>query len=138
MSTLSIKIWLHLKTCPKIGKTDRLSRWPDQKVSVEKDNDNQVFIKDCWLHSLSEVVIEGPKVDILEKIKIARSKDEEVVKIVEKMKKTGVKVLRGDKWQIEGDLVLKEDKVYMPKNEALRVEIIQLYHDVSIARHRDK
>ena len=54
------------------------------------------------------------------------------------MKKTGVKVLRGDKWQIEGDLVLKEDKLYMPKDEALRVEIIQLYHDVSIARHRGK
>jgi len=27
---------------------------------------------------------------------------------VEKMKKTGVKVLRRDEWQIEGDLVLKE------------------------------
>jgi len=44
------------------------------------------------------VVIKGPKVDILEKIKIARSKDKEVVRIVEKMKKVEVKVLRGDKW----------------------------------------
>ena len=92
MSTLSIKIWLHLKTCPKIGKTDRLSRWPDQKVSVEKDNDNQVFIKDCWLCSLSEVVIEGPEVNILEKMKIARSKNKEVVRVVEEMKKAEVKV----------------------------------------------
>jgi len=32
------------------------------------------------------------------------------------------KVLQGDKWQIEGDLVLKEEKVYVPKNEGLRVE----------------
>jgi len=58
----------------KIRKTDKLSRQPDWKVSVEKDNDNQVFIKDCWLCSLSEIVTEGPKVDILEKIKIARSR----------------------------------------------------------------
>jgi len=51
------------------------------------------------------------------------------------MKKAKVKVLQGDEWQIEGDLVLKEEKVYMPKNEELRVEIIQLYHDVPAAGH---
>ena len=73
----------------KIGKVDRLSRRPDWKVKVEKDNDNQVFIKDCWLCSLQEVVIEGPEVDIIEKIKRARSKDEEVVRVVEEMKKAG-------------------------------------------------
>jgi len=69
-------------------------------------------------------VIKGSKVDILEKIKIARSKDEEVVRVVEEIKKVKVKVLREDEWQIEGDLVLKEDKIYVLKNEALRVEII--------------
>jgi len=53
----------------KIGKVDRLSRRLDWKADVEKDNDNQVFIKNCWLCSLHEVVIEGPEVDILEKIK---------------------------------------------------------------------
>ena len=37
--------------------------------------------------------MEGLEVEILEKIKIARSKDKKVVKIVEKMKKTEVKVL---------------------------------------------
>ena len=31
----------------KIGKADRLSRRLDWKVDVEKDNENQVFIKDC-------------------------------------------------------------------------------------------
>ncbi len=30
----------------KMGKTDSLSRRPDWKVRVEKDNNNQVFIKD--------------------------------------------------------------------------------------------
>ena len=53
----------------KMEKVDGLSRRPDWKVEVEKDNDNQVFIKDCWLCSLQEVVIEGPEVDIVEKIK---------------------------------------------------------------------
>jgi len=42
-------------------------------------------------------VIKEPKVDILEKIKITRSKDKEVVRVVEKIKKAEVKVLRENK-----------------------------------------
>ena len=81
-----------------MGKTDRLSRKLDCKVGVEKDNKNQVFIKDCWLYNLQEVIIEGLEVDIVEKIKKVRGKDKEVVRIVEEIKKVGVKVLQGDKW----------------------------------------
>jgi len=40
------------------------------------------------------------------------------------MKKVGVKVLQGDELQIEEGLVLKEKKIYVPKNKELRVEII--------------
>jgi len=45
--------------------------------------------------------MEGPEVDILKKIKIARSKNEEVVRVVEEMKKAEVNVLREEEWQIE-------------------------------------
>ena len=40
------------------------------------------------------------------------------------MKKAKVRELRENEWQIEGDLVLKEGKVYVLKDEELRVEII--------------
>jgi len=83
-------------------------------------------------------VIEGSEVDILEKIKIARNKDKEVVRVVEEIKKTGVKVLREKEWQIERDLMLKKDKVYVLKDKALRVEIIQLHYDIPVIRHRRK
>jgi len=79
--------------------------------------------------------MEGPEVDIVEKIKKARSKDEEVVRIVEEMKKVKVKELRGEEWKIEGDLVIKEGKIYVPKDMELRAEIIQLHHDVPVAGH---
>jgi len=46
------------------------------------------------------------------------------------MKKAGVKLLRGDEWQVEGNLILKEKKLYMPMDKRLRIEIIQLYYDV--------
>jgi len=117
----------------KIGKADGLSRRSDWKVEVDKDNKNQVFIKDNWIHSMYEVVVKGPEVDMLEKIKKARSKDKDIVRVVEEMKKAGVRELCGNEWQIEGDLVLKKRKVYVPKNEELRAEVIWLHHDVLAA-----
>ena len=108
----------------KMRKADRLSRRLDQKVGVEKDNENQVFIKDCWLCSLQKVVTEELEVDIVEKIKKVRDKDKEIVRVVKEIKKTEVKILQGDKQQLEGELVLKEEKIYVPNNEKLRVEII--------------
>jgi len=119
----------------KMGKTDGLSRRSDWKVGVEKNNENQVLIKDNWIHNLQEVVIEGPEVELLEKIKKARSKDKDVVKVLEEIKRTKVKKLRENKWKIEGELVLKEGKVYMPKDEKLRAEVIRLHHDVPTAGH---
>jgi len=119
----------------KMGKADGLSRRPDWKVGVDRDNENQVFIKDNWIRKLQEVVIEGPEVDIIEKIKKARSKDKDVVRVVEEMKKVGVKELQGNEWKIEGDLVLKEGKVYVLKEEELRAEVIWLHHDVPAVGH---
>ena len=80
----------------KMGKVDRLSRRADWKINVDKDNENQVFIKNNWIRSVQEVVIEEPEVELLEKIKKARSKDKDVVRVVEKMKKVRVKELRGE------------------------------------------
>jgi len=71
----------------------------------------------------------------VEKIKKARSKNKEVVRVVEEMKKAKVKVLQGEEWQIKGDLVLKEGKVYVPKDIELRVEIIWLHHNILAVGH---
>ena len=51
------------------------------------------------------------------------------------MKKAGVKMLRNEEWQVEEGLVLKEGRVYVPKDEKLRMEIIWLHHDIPIAGH---
>ena len=122
----------------RMGKADGLSRRPDWKIGVDKDNENQVIIKDNWIHNLQEVVIEGPEVDIIEKIKKARSRDENVVRIVEEMKKAGVKELRGEEWKVEEKLVMKEGKIYVPKDEEFRAEIIWLHHDVPAVGHGER
>ena len=71
----------------RMGKVDGLSRRLDWKVGMNNNNENQIIIKDNWLCKLEKVIIEGPEVDIIEKIKKARDKDEKVIRIVEEMKK---------------------------------------------------
>jgi len=67
-----------------------------------------------------------------------RGKDKEVVRVVEEIKKVGIKAVRGEEWQLEGDLILKKRKAYVPKDEELRIEIIWLHHDILVAGHRGK
>jgi len=103
---------------------------------VERDNENQVMLKEEWLEVRAmEQLVEGPEEEIVKKIKEVRDKDEEVIKVVEEMKKARVKMLRNKEWQVEEGLVLKEGKVYVLKDEKLRVEIIWLHHDMLIAGH---
>jgi len=71
---------------------------------------------------LEEVVIEV--VDILDKIRKSKAVDNEVVRIVEEMKKAKVKVLKDEKWREENGLMLKDGKVYMLKDKELRAEVI--------------
>ena len=119
-----------------MGRADSLRR-VDWAEGVEKDNENQVMLKEEWLEIRGlEQLVEEPEEEILKKIKEAREKDEEVIKAVEKMKKAGVRILRNDKWQIEEGLVLKEGKVYILKDKKLRLEIIWLHHDTPIAGYR--
>ena len=82
----------------RIEKADRLSRRLNWKKGTDKDNDNQILIKDKWVRNLVEVVIEELEVDIIEKIKKVRSKDKDVVRVVKEMKKAKVKELQGEEW----------------------------------------
>ena len=76
--------------------------------------------------------------EIVAKIKKARNKDKEIVRIVKKMKKVKVKELQENEWQIEEDLVLKEEKVYMLKDTELRAKIVWLYYNVLAVGHRSQ
>ena len=122
-----------------MGRADSLSRRVDWAEGVEKDNENQVMLKKEWLEIRGlEQLVEGPEEEILKKIKEAREKDEEVIKVVEEMKKAEARILRNDEWQIKEELILKKEKVYVPRDEILRVEIIWLHHDIPIAEHGEQ
>ena len=76
-----------------------------------------------------EIIVEG--VDLLEKVKQLKIKDDEVVKVVEEMKQAGVKMLRDKEWREVDSIMYKERKMYVPKDNPLRTEIIRLYQYTS-------
>ena len=80
-----------------------------------------------------EIIVEG--VDLLEKVKQSSVKDDKVVKAVEEIKQAGVKTLRDEEWREVDSIVYKEGKVYIPKDDKLRVEIVRLHHDTPVGGH---
>jgi len=77
--------------------------------------------------------VEG--VDLLEKVRKLKVKDDEVVKAVEEIKRAGVKMLRDKEWREENSIIYKEGKVYVPKDDILRAEIIRLHYDTPVGGH---
>ena len=81
-----------------MGKANSLSRRPDWEVEVGKDNENEMLVKLEWLEVRRTEVVEiiVDEVDLLEKVRKSKVKDDEVVKAVEEMKKARVKMLRDE------------------------------------------
>ena len=72
----------------KMGKVDSLSRRLDQEVGVERDNEDETLVKPEWLEVRKmervKVIVEG--VDLLEKVRQSKVKNNKVVRAVEEMK----------------------------------------------------
>ena len=75
-------------------------------------------------------------IDLLEEVRKSKVKNNEVVKAVEEMKQAEVKMLRDEEWREVDSVMYKERKVYVPKDDKLRAEIIRLYHDTLVGEHR--
>jgi len=80
-----------------------------------------------------EVIVEG--VNLLEKVRRLKVKDNKVIKVIKEMKRVGVKMLRDKEWREIDGVIYKEKKVYVPKDNILRVEIIRLHHNMLAGEH---
>jgi len=104
---------------------------------VEKDNEDETLVKPEWLEvrktEVAEIIVD--RVDLLEEVKKSKVKDDEVVKAIEEMKQAGVKMLRDKEWREVNSVMYKEGKVYVPKDDKLRAEIIRLHHDTPVGGH---
>jgi len=46
-----------------------------------------------------------------------------------------VKILRDKEWREIDGVIYKEGKVYVPRNNELRTEIVRLHHDMPVGGH---
>jgi len=109
----------------------------DWEVKVEKDNEDETLVKPEWLETrrteMVEIIVD--RVDLLEEVRKSKVKNNKVVKAVEEMKQAGVKMLRNKEWKEVDGIMYKEEKVYVPKDDRLRAEIIRLHYNMLVGGH---
>jgi len=74
-----------------MGKANGLSQRADWQEGVENDNKNRTLIRLEWVKEV-EMLVEDRS--LRERIKKAQEGNEKVVKVVEELKRTGMKSLR--------------------------------------------
>ena len=80
----------------KIEKTDSLSRRPNWEIEVDKNNKNKILVKPKWLivKRTEKIEIIVKEVNLLEKVRWSKMKDNKVIKAVKEIKWVEVKMLR--------------------------------------------
>ena len=91
-------------------------------------------MKPEWIRKAKTIIEEK---NLKERIRKAQEGDEKVVKAVKELKKTGIKALRDEEWEVEDGIVIKEGRIYMPERD-LRRKIIQLHHDTPVGGHGER
>jgi len=58
--------------------------------------------------------------NLKDRIRKVQEGDKKVVIVVEELKKARIKILRDKEWKIEGRIVMKKRKIYVPEGELRR------------------
>jgi len=101
---------------------------------VKKDNEDQKLIKPEWIRGAETMIEEG---NLKERIKRVQEGDKKVVKVVEELKRAGIKTLKDKEWEVEDGIVMREGRIYIPEGE-LRGEIICLHYNTPVEGHRGR
>ena len=121
------------------GKPDALSRRVDLQPEGE-DNAGRVLLTPemFYLKAMQRgmLQIHGDR-DLLRRIRESDSYDEDLVDAIEAARAKGPNPLRRDlvDWDVEQGLILFQGKVYVPKDEGIRRDIVKTYHDSLPAGH---
>ena len=86
---------------------------------MEKDNKDEMLVKQEWLkvRKTEAVEIIVDRVDLLEKVRKSKVKNDKVVKAVEEMKRAEVKMLRDEEWREVDGIMYKKGKVYVERGK---------------------
>src|SRR5215469_6394837 len=117
-------IHLIYKPGKSMGKADVLSRMSGLETG-ENDNANQILLKpEVFLSALN---LEAPEDEIIQKIRKRYHQREQVVR-------TALETQKAD-WTEQDKVISWQDRIYVPKDNTLRSQIITLHHDTKLAGH---
>ena len=129
---------LHHRPGKSSQKPDTLSRRADHGKGDENNTDITLLKPEYFqVYTLrrGHILLTGEEQGLLRRIRDTRDYDEPVAKAMELLKRSGQRSLAGEEWSHEQDLILFRGKVYMPKDEDLRRQIVQNHHDSIVAGH---
>ena len=121
------------------GKPDALSRRADLQPDGE-DNAGRVLLTPEMFYAKAMqrgmLQVHGDQ-DLLQRIRDSDSYDEDLVDAIEAARVHGPNPLKKDlaDWDVEDGLILFQGKVYVPKDNAIRRDIVKIYHDSLPAGH---
>lgn len=129
----------------KTQKADGLSRRADHKEGVENDNSDRILIPIERFSSLSinaltgQVIDEGDR-ELRQRIKDSNVHDDVVQIAMDTILSNGPRTItKGlQDWNIEDGIVLHRGRIYIPKDDDLRRDLLKLFHDSPVAGHPGK
>ena len=122
------------------GRADALSRRPDHLHGDTEDNLGRTMLQPSHFQVMAakrghlSVV---PEKALLRRIRECGEREQEVVDALGKLNSLGPARLQNDlvDWNTEQGLLLYRGQVYVPKDDALRAEIVRIHHDLPPAGH---
>lgn len=116
----------------------------DNLETGEKDNE-EVTVLPPELFTTRRIqsghqLIDRKEKEILKKIRKNENQynNNTMAQLARELKAKGKKIVKGDEWEFEDRLLLHNGKIYVPKDDDLRTELITLHHDTPIAGHPGK
>ena len=122
------------------GRADALSRRPDHQHGDTEDNLGWILLKPKQFRVLAakrghlSIV---PEKALLQHIRKCGKCKQEVTEALSKLESLGPACLQNNlvDWNTEQGLLLYCGRVYVPKDDALRTEIVRIHHDLPHAGH---
>jgi hypothetical protein len=123
---------MHHKPGKSSGKPDALSRRADHELG-EPDNTGQTLLPPQYFQTraIGELRVHTIGDKFVERIKECSKRDDIVAKALQDPKT----LLRNEEWLERDNVVFHNGKVYVPKDDGLRHDIVQAHHDAPTAGH---
>src|SRR5260221_610542 len=116
-----------------MGRPDTLSQRSNHPHRKDDNANITLLPSDVFeVHNTEATLVDSGGDELVECIQRSMDYDDAVVKALQEL---GAGMLRSDKWERDGDLVMYRGCVYVPKDPQLCHDIVHAHHDSVMTGH---